>query len=351
MNKELFPLVQKFDLDCKERRTCIGVTGDVILDLFSEHSYERQSSEDNDTPIYVQENLTKSPGGAGNLAANIRNLGANVHLVTVTGADVRSDDLWKLLSGAGIVSSIVQDVSRPTTIKRRIISNEKNDPVKKLRFTEARESRAPISDDIAAIVEQKIRKMNIDVLIVSDYARGMITRPVLDSIRRIMVEGKKMKVLVDPHPNPNYGLEDLRDFYLLKPNTNEVRKLLGIKPEFSDEELPAILASICRENNNQQMLVTKSENGMALYGCEGVLFNLPSLAKQVVSVSGAGDTVMAVLAIALAIGMDIEDAMRLASAGAAIVVAQPGTSILQMDELYEFARINDRANGYNGYTV
>ncbi|MEW6408000.1 MAG: PfkB family carbohydrate kinase [Patescibacteria group bacterium] len=348
MPVNLMPLVSDFQKRLQKQRITIGVIGDVIEDIFENYRYERQSSEDPSTPVFVQENVNKYPGGAGNLAVNIRGIGGNVSLVSVTGSDVRSDDLLGVLAANEINTTFVQDVSRPTTIKRRIVSDNRGDSERRLKFTLARESRKPISDEIAEQVRGRIDRMDVDIAVVSDYARGMITRPVLSAVRDILIKKKGKRVLIDPHPNEKYTAEDLQDFYLIKPNNQEVKKLFRIPQDCASEKFRTELYRICRELKTR-ILVTKSERGMTLYEInetgEETKFKFPSLADaaKVVSVSGAGDTVMAVLVCALAVKMDITDAIRIASVGAAIVIAREGTAVLRMNELCEFALKYDKS--------
>jgi rfaE bifunctional protein kinase chain/domain len=344
MQMKLVPLVTQFQEGLQRRRPRVGVIGDSIVDIFEYYRYERPSSEGEDTDVVAQVNVSKAPGGAGNLAANVKGLGGEAHLVSVCGSDIRGDDLRGLLGAGGIVTSLVQDVNRTTSIKRRIYSSTRDNPQRQgLIITLARENRTLISDEIARRVEEFLEKLDVDIVVVSDYARGMITRSLLEAIRRILIGGKGRKVLIDPHPNDSYTKKDLEGFYLVKPNVREVKKFLRLSPDCSRSDLNAEINATCRKFG-YKILVTKSDEGMTLHECNDgdKPFHFPALAQKIGSVSGAGDTVMATLALAVALEMDIRDAIRIASAGAAVVVAQPGTTVLQMGELENFATQHDR---------
>lgn len=314
--KKLESLLDKF----KDRK--ILVIGDVMLDKYVFGKVNRISPE---APVQIVE-VEKEiyvPGGAANVSNNISSLGATAYLIGVTGNDSARERLLDALEKNSIEAELIIDQSRPTTQKERIMGQNQQ----LLRID--RESKAFIDNFIEEMLIEKIKNLayQIDGIVLSDYAKGVITEHMSKYIISL-ARGMKKPIVVDPKPKH-------KNFYanatLITPNAKEASEMTGIE-EKTERDLISIGNELMR-GLNSNVLITRGEKGMTVFDKEGKIVEIPTKAKQVYDVTGAGDTVTAIVALALASGADLRSAAEIANHGAGIVVGKVGTATVRVDEL------------------
>jgi D-beta-D-heptose 7-phosphate kinase / D-beta-D-heptose 1-phosphate adenosyltransferase len=318
-----------FDFEALSR-TIVSQTvlcvGDLMLDEFVYGEVSRISPEAPAPVIAVQRSETNI-GGAGNVARNIASLGARCIFVGLIGEDAAGAQLKAALAReSGIESLLVCDAARPTTRKVRFVSEHFSTHMLRADWEQA----APASADIEQKLIDTILPLlpRVDIVLLSDYAKGVLTarviRNVIDAARKL---GKR--VIVDPK-SANFAI--YRGATLLTPNRKEfaeaTRSRADTEQSIADVAQDAMLLADC-----EAILVTQSEHGMTLVPRNGAAIHVPAYPVTVRDVSGAGDTVAAMLAVALAAGADWETALRLANAAAAVAVGKKGTAIVTAAEL------------------
>jgi len=299
-------------------RATVMVLGDVMLDRYWEGPVSRISPEA-PVPVVSVEHITDRPGGAGNVALNVAALGARVRLAGFSGDDDMADSLRDLLAAAGVEGELCRVAGGATTTKLRVISRQQQ----LLRLDFETGARAAALPDLAAGLREQLR--DCDLLVLSDYAKGAIADP---QPLIALARERGIPVLVDPKGS---DFSRYRGARLLTPNLQELEAVVGPCP--SEAELVARGQRLMRELDFEALLVTRGEHGMTLLrpGCEEL--HLPARAREVFDVTGAGDTVMAVLAAALAAGSDLPQAAALANMAAGMVVAKLGTAAVSAPEL------------------
>lgn len=295
------------------------VVGDVMIDRYWWGSASRISPEA-PVPVISLERMSSTLGGAANAAANVAGLGASASLIGVTGEDDEAELLPRILVDTGISSfRLVRLASRPTTIKTRIIAHHQQ--IARVD----REKRQPITVGEAEAVLENIdlELQNCDAVILSDYAKGCLTDYLSASIiSRAIAAGKP--VLVDPK-GKDYG--KYRGATLLTPNLREAAEVCRMDEE--DENLPEVAGrSLIHELDLQALLVTQGERGMTLVMRNGTASHVTAAERNVYDVTGAGDTVIATLAVALGSGMSLHDAAHIANLAAGLVVEHIGTTAI-----------------------
>lgn len=295
------------------KKTRIAIVGDVMLDIFSYGKTERLSPE---APVPVIELLEREfiPGGAANVARNIRSLGSSVVLFSMIGKDENGAHLSSLLRKEKVDQSFLSSRKRPTTVKERIIESSKH-------FVRIDiESKDSITKEEETKLIEKFKKESgtIDVLIFSDYAKGVITQRLVNEFCKI-AEKRKIPVVVDTKPK-NAKLFCDKKIMLFTPNAKEAYDISGKK---NMKEASKYLQDFFKT----AILVTKGEEGMTLYE-NGKSTHVEAHSSVVVDVSGCGDTVIATLALALSVKRSLADSMLLANHSAGIVVQKKGTAIV-----------------------
>ncbi|MQA29689.1 MAG: D-glycero-beta-D-manno-heptose-7-phosphate kinase [Luteitalea sp.] len=309
-------------------RIQVLVVGDVMLDRFIVGSVTRISPEA-PVPVVRFQSEHVRLGGAANVAHNLAALGARVSLVGIVGVDATANRLGRQLEASGIdPSALVEDATRPTIEKVRIVT-ERNQQVARIDY----ESDA----DAAAGVEQRIVERitvaaaRADVLLVSDYLKGAITREVVSSLVR--TRRSDTPLLVDPKiPHLDY----YAGATLVTPNHHEAEAATHRRIR-NDEEARAAATDFRRRAGCEAALVTRGEQGMWLSSidAEGPI---PSVAREVSDVTGAGDTVIATVALAVAAGATLPEAAALANYAAGVVVGKFGPATLTRAELLAAVR-------------
>lgn len=304
------------------------VLGDVMLDRYWWGTVSRISPEA-PVPVVVKERESLAPGGAANVAANIASLGGIPLLVGVVGGDGAGDDLRKALSERGVaVDHLVTDPRRPTTVKTRVVAHSQHvvrvdeEDVNGLDDRRA----AEVADLVAAQVAA------VDVALVSDYAKGLLSvgilRRLIDAARR---HGRR--VVVDPKGS-DYSRYD--GAYLLSPNRGEA--LSAAMVPAGDDDVRRAGTRLLESRAVDAVLVTQGAAGMTLFERGREPAHVRALARSVFDVTGAGDTVAAVMALGVASGTSLVDAVRLAAVAAAVAVEQVGTTAVTRDQLCEALR-------------
>ncbi|MDR5874413.1 bifunctional D-glycero-beta-D-manno-heptose-7-phosphate kinase/D-glycero-beta-D-manno-heptose 1-phosphate adenylyltransferase HldE [Halomonas sp. CUBES01] len=308
----------KVDLTALEHGRVL-VVGDVMLDRYW-HGGTSRISPEAPVPVVRVENADDRPGGAANVALNIAALGAQVSLAGVVGNDDNAELLTRRLLDSK-VSTYFQCSDDITTItKLRVMS--RNQQLLRLDFEQRLDG--VDTTDLLAQVEQALP--DCDVMILSDYGKGTLNQ-VEKLIALARSQGKR--VLIDPKGG---DFSKYRGASLITPNLTEFEAIVGSCS--SDEELSRRGEALRAELELEALLITRSEKGMTLIGDGQAPLHLPTRAQEVFDVTGAGDTVIGLMGLALASGHGLAEAMMLANLGAGLVVAKPGTATLSIAELY-----------------
>lgn len=302
----------------------IVVIGDVMVDRYITGSVSRISPEA-PVPVLVHGAERIVPGGAANVAANAAALGAQVTLVGLVGRDAEADRLAGALDEwPGIdLSRLVRDAARPTITKTRVMSGRQQ-----IVRIDAENSAAPSAEAETALIEAvRIATRGAKVVVLSDYAKGVLSdRVIAAAIAAGQAEG--VPIIVDPKRRT---FEAYRGASLVTPNRLELVAATGL-PDTSDEQAAAA-AAVAAAQFGGDVLVTRSEKGMTLWRQGGRVLHVPTQAREVFDVSGAGDTALAALAVTLASGEALETAVHVANAAAAVVVGKLGTAVVTRAEL------------------
>ena len=300
----------------------ILVLGDVMLDEFIWGSVRRISPE---APVPVVEVSGESYilGGAGNVAANIRSLGGIPILAGIIGMDSAADRVRQLMTELGMEDSALLTDNRPTTVKRRVIAHNQQ-----IVRTD-RESREPLTGDRNQAVAAAFTKWlpTVRAVIVSDYDKGVANRELL---ALVLPEAHKAGVPVYLDPKVHHA-----DFYrpitLIKPNQHEAERLVGLAIR-NEQQLEEVGRKLLDKFNCPYALISRGEAGMSLFD-DKYSHHFPAVARDVFDVTGAGDTVLATLAVARAGGAEMEEAVMLANHAAGIVVGKVGTATVSQAEI------------------
>ena len=295
------------------------VVGDVMLDRYWFGEVSRISPEA-PVPVVKVERQEERLGGAANVARNIVALGGQAVLLSVIGDDEAGDQLQQLMQHNQVQTHFLRDKTIATTVKLRVVA--RNQQLIRLDFEDA-----PTHEVLNSVTRQyRDLLVDCDVVILSDYGKGGLTH-VTTMIEWAQQAGKP--VLIDPKGD---DYEKYAGATLLTPNRAELRQVTG---SWQDEVALTEKAQSLREHLGlQALLLTRSEEGMTLFR-EGEPHHQPTQAREVFDVSGAGDTVIGAMGLAMAAGLDLPAAMRLANAAAGVVVAKLGTAVCSFDELAE----------------
>ena len=294
------------------------VIGDVMLDRYWHGAASRISPE---APVPVVQVGTQEdrPGGAGNVALNIAALGSAATLIGVVGKDDNAQDLESRLTAAGVYCEFLKSEDKPTITKLRVISQHQQ--LIRLDFEEKFDEQ-----DIADLQSLATSLLpNAQALVLSDYAKGALQDvPALIKLARV----QNIPIIVDPKGS---DFEKYRGSTLITPNLNEFESVVG--PCASEEELVSKGLKLMSDLELQAMLITRGEHGMTLLRPDLEELHLPARAREVFDVTGAGDTVISVLASSLAAGDNLAEATAIANLAAGLVVGKLGTAAISGPEL------------------
>lgn len=302
------------------------IVGDIMLDAYMFGDAHRISPE---APVPVvridsEQNLL---GGAGNVARNIKSLGAEPMLISLTGNDRNANELEQLSLNEAINHVFLRLDNRKTTTKTRVIARQQQ----MLRIDH--EQCSPLTDNELSnflLLLEKYLPL-YDVLILSDYGKGLISQKMIAGLKTLQKHHglDNLKILVDPK-SPNFNLYD--SMYIMTPNTKETGEAAGMSVQSRAEIIQAGKIILDRYKC-QNLLSTLGPDGMALFESKNKVWHIPTMAKSVYDVTGAGDTVIAVLALCLAAEIPLLESCLLANSAAGIVVGKVGAAIVSRQEL------------------
>lgn len=307
----------------------ILVVGDVMLDEFIWGEVVRISPEA-PVPVVQGRRRTYTAGGAANVAANLVSLGGQVILHGIIGKDEAAAHLCRLLADQSVdPSNLFPDPSRPTTIKTRIVAQ--NQQVVRVDWEECKPLDEQPASQFLHLACASLQQC--DLMILSDYGKGTISPKTAAALIQ-QARTLEKPVIVDPK-----GLDYVkyRGTNLITPNQHEAQ-LAAHHPVTNEQELQEAAAILQQTLEGSSIIVTRGAAGMAVFVSGQPAVMIPAAARQVFDVTGAGDTVVAALALALASGADLVTAARLANTAAGIVVGKVGTAVVALDEL-------EKANG------
>jgi len=324
------PLTEKrlWELLGNFRGKRVAVVGDLMLDRYYWGSVHRVSPE---APVPVVEVDTESVrfGGAANVANNIQALGGRAFLIGLVGDDYPGSTFKKMMSEGGLdTGGIVIDESRPTTIKTRVIAAGQH----VVRIDNESKQDCPAYHQARLIEAVRTNIDSLDGVIIEDYNKGVVTRDVIHAVIAAANEHGK-PVTVDPKFNNFF---EYRNVTVFKPNRREVEDAVGGKLKtIADVERAgkSLLDSLQAKN----VLLTRGEEGMSLFQSDGTVTHFPTTADVVQDVSGAGDTVISTLTMALVAGGDITESCTLANCAGGVVVGAVGIVPILPEQLREAA--------------
>ena len=301
----------------------IGVVGDLMLDDYIIGVVDRISPEAPVPVVNVKEERFVL-GGAANVVNNLSVLGARTICFGVIGADDNGDRLIKTFEEKGIDNSgIIRTKELPTIVKRRVLAG--NQQLLRIDWEKAQPISKKLEDSLLENFNSKID--SLDAVILSDYDKGVLTPRVAKEIVKICREKNKI-VTVDPKPKNAINYVGATS---MTPNRKEAMECLGKSNITNFEVLGKELKEKLQLDN---LLLTRSEEGMSLFLDE--VINIPTFAKEVYDVTGAGDTVISVFTLASAAGVDWHESAKIANTAAGVVVGKMGTSTVTKEEILEF---------------
>lgn len=313
-------MVQKFqaaDVQQRFAQARVLVVGDVMLDRYWFGDVSRISPEA-PVPVAKINQIDQRAGGAANVARNIASLGGKVGLLSVTGHDEAADSLDQLMQQDGVESYLMRDEQIATTVKLRVVA--RNQQLIRLDFEELPHH------EVLEQVKSRYQEVlpDYDAAIFSDYGKGGLTH-IADMIDWAKQAGKI--VLIDPKGD---DYEKYAGATLITPNRSELKEVVGSWR--NEDELTDKAQHLRRHLDLTAILLTRSEEGMTLFN-DGEAVYQPTRAQEVYDVSGAGDTVIAGMGLAMAAGFTMPESMHLANTAAGVVVAKLGTAVCSFDEL------------------
>ncbi len=313
----LLPILEKIG------STKILVIGDLMLDKFIWGDVTRISPEA-PVPVVHVKNETCAPGGAANAAMNVCALGAKCYLLGLVGDDYAKDILITLLNAKNIDTQGIFVHQNPTIQKVRVMGNNHN----LIRFDYEEKTENEKEKEMIEYIKQIANE--IDIILVSDYAKGTITQTIMLELKKI---GKK--IIVDPKSERFHFYKGV---YAIKPNEKEATEIANMKN--TGEESINQMGKQMLERSNANILLSRGKEGMSLFELEGDISHFPARTKEVFDVTGAGDTVVATIALAIAAGANLKEATMLANYAAGIKVSKIGTVAVSKQELQNTLKEN-----------
>jgi rfaE bifunctional protein kinase chain/domain len=319
-NRRAFTVIDNFS------RSRVLVVGDIMADHFIWGKVSRISPE---APVPVVE-VKKDHftlGGCANVLNNIFAMGGRVHLAGVVGSDETGRHLLSEFRSRGLdTGGIVVEAGRPTTLKTRIVAHGQQ----VVRFD--REDRKPVQAKSIRKILSYIESLRDDLgaLVVSDYSKGVVTRPLLEGIRKV-IAGRPIFTCVDPKQR---DFSVYQGFDIITPNHHEAGYAVGEEMQNGQDHV-RVGMKLLQQYDFKALLMTRGEEGMSLFERNGRTRHtaFPAEAREVFDVTGAGDTVIGVLALSVAAGASFREAAYLANHAAGIVVGKAGTATVTREEL------------------
>ncbi len=322
LNKSLINLLNKNKNKIfKSRIICIG---DIILDHYIYGKIERISPEA-PVPILLMKNKKYVIGGAGNVATNISNMGAKTTLICLSGNDSSSVTINKLLSEHKLIKNLSIKVPNfKTPIKTRFINNAEH-----LLRVDNENINFKLINKYKLLIIKKFKKEieKNDVVVLSDYNKGLLDKDLIKKIIKIATQYNKI-IIADPK---KIDLSAYEGVNILTPNQKEITE--SAKKKFLNEtNLIKYAKSIVKKYKFQNLLITRSEKGMLLVNSKSVT-KVKANAKMVIDVTGAGDTVIAILALMLTLRLSVEDSIKISNHAAGLVIGKSGTACVKYSDL------------------
>ena len=296
----------------------ILVIGDIMLDEYWTGPAKRLSPEA-PVPVVDITDVDLRPGGASNVAFNINALGANANLLGIVGEDDNAEKLINIFNNNNLTYELVKSIKSPTITKLRILSSDQQ----LIRLDREQE----FSDIELKILKTNIEKNihNADIIILSDYAKGT-----LNNIQSIITLAKSLSktVIVDPK-SADFSI--YKDADIITPNLREFEAVVGKCEDINAIEAKA--RGLITKYNLDTLVITRGKDGISIIKKDNYPIHMPAISNEVYDVTGAGDTVISAIAVALAAGFDIKDAVNIANIAASVVVAKVGTSVATIKDI------------------
>ncbi len=306
------------------RRVNVLVIGDFMLDTYTTGKVKRISPEAPVSVLHVQKEESR-PGGAGNVVLNLIALGAKVAVLGRVGYDFAGEQLRSALEDVGVeIDGIVMQKGFKTPVKNRLIADAQQ--VLRVDF----ETISPMPEVLEQVIIEKLHAAldAVDIVALSDYGKGFLSRSLLKQIIDL-AKSKQIPVIVDPKGE---DFSRYQNATVIKPNLSEAYAAAKISSEVPLEEVAKVILQTCQVD---MLLVTRSEAGMSLFHKNGRHFDFPVRSKEVKDVTGAGDTVLAMISVALANGLDIKYGAQLANIAAGMAIERLGCACINLSEMAE----------------
>ena len=306
------------------------VVGDVMLDHYLWGATKRISPEA-PVPVVNVEKETYRPGGAANVAYNLRILGANVTIAGLVGHDDNAKHLTDTLKNSGVnTSALITDPHRPTTTKTRVMGHTQYRQQQQMLRVD-REISTPIDN---TLLEQLIKAItqaqSLNAIFVSDYAKGVVTVPFMDAIRQVKKQ-HNYPVMADPNGR---NFDKYFGLTAISPNQSEAIGVFNLD-EADEKTVIEIGHRLVKQFEIEQVYMTRSEKGVALFEANGQVTHIPATARDVFDVSGAGDSTAAVYTLALLSGASPAEAAYIGNLAGGIVVGKVGVDTVSIEEIEE----------------
>lgn len=308
----------------KFEQSRILVVGDIMLDRYLWGDVQRISPEA-PVPVFHIRKQSELSGGAGNVVSNLVGLGCLVTVIGICGEDEAGKRLNRLFHNARVQSHILRDTERPTVTKTRIVATGQQ--LLRLDEEESIALNSNMRDNLLTLVNDSLS--NCNAIVLSDYGKGVLQTPGLAQSIISLAQHHSIPVMVDPKGR---DWERYKGATCVTPNTKELE--IGYGDAITDKgKLIEAMKSILTDYNLTWLLVTRGSLGMCLVNKDETSIFIPTLAREVYDVSGAGDTVIATLSLGVASGLTFPDAAKLANVAAGIVVGKLGTQPINLSEL------------------
>jgi len=322
LNKSLTNLLIKNKKNIsKSRIICIG---DIILDNYINGKIERISPEA-PVPILRMKNKKYEIGGAGNVVRNISNMGAKTTLICLSGNDQSSITVKKLLDDIKNIKNICINVPNfKTPIKTRFINGTKH-----LLRVDNEESNFKLINKYKILIIKKFKKEIVknDLVILSDYDKGLLDKDLIKKIIKISIQNNKV-IIADPK---KIDLSSYEGVNIITPNQKEITDAANEK-FLNEKNLIKFAKNIVKKYNIKNILITRSEKGMILVNDKSIN-KIKANAKKIIDVTGAGDTVIATLALMLTLKLSVDESIKISNYAAGLVIAKSGTSCIRYSDL------------------
>ena len=299
----------------------ILVIGDVMIDKYT-YGVVRRISPEAPVPVLFVEEEEWMLGGAGNVARNVHSLGHDCALLCVCGDDERKKWIEQACNACDIIPLLLCEKERETTLKHRFIAKPFNHYLLRVDHEDTWDIKKETEMEIMNV----LAKINMDLLIVSDYDKGMLTGGLIKCIKSL-----GCKVLVDTKPKK---FDMYNGVFVLKPNIKEACSYVGME-EKNDDATAEKVGVKMMEKLDSNIIITRGEKGATLVKMDGDVKHIKARERKIYDVAGAGDTFLAALAVALVEGSDLEEAVHFANNAAGRVVEKVGTSVVTREELKE----------------